>query len=128
MNGTVVGKLNRVTDVRFADDELCFSVHVSLDGNPYIQFPVFWKNLITDPTTIEVVYLQTSGSEGRIGANQITKCSDSNLRAYKINNPESSIGGYDPETVSEIKAKASIFARTILRIPNFYIINIRKRV
>lgn len=113
LNGTVVGKLNRVTDVRFADDELCFSVHVSLDGNPYIQFPVFWKNLITDPTTIEVVYLQTSGSEGRIGANQITKCSDSNLRAYKINNPESSIGGYDPETVSEIKAKASIFARTM---------------
>lgn len=113
LNGIVTGKLSRVSDVRFVDDDLCFSVHVSLDGMPYIQFPVFWKNLITDPTNIEVIYLQTNGTEGRIGANQITKSNDINLKPYIINNPEASIGGYDPETVSEIKVKASVFARTM---------------
>lgn len=113
-SGSVMGILNRVNDVRFTTGELCYSVHTSLDGVPYIQLPVNWKSVITDPVSINVRYLQSNGSEGRIGANQITKSTDSTLnRDYEMTNLEASVGGYDPQTVAEIKTKASIFARTM---------------
>ena len=61
MNGSTAGELSRVTDVRFTTGEMCFSVHVDLDGIPYIQFPSNWTSYISDPTTIKVIYLTTNG-------------------------------------------------------------------
>lgn len=114
ISGGVTGSLSRVADVRFTTGDLCYSVHTSLDGIPYIQFPVNWRSVLTDPTSINVRYLQSSGSEGRVGAYRITKASDNTLsNQYSITNIEGSVGGYDPETVAEIKTKASIFARTM---------------
>ena len=114
MNGSTAGELSRVTDVRFTTGEMCFSVHVDLDGIPYIQFPSNWASYISDPTTFNVIYLTTNGVEGRTGANTITRCNVTTVsNNYTITNPEASVGGYNPETVAEIKTKASVFARTM---------------
>lgn len=116
VSGGVSGNIPRVDDVRFTTGDICFSVHTSLDGFPYIQFPSSWSNVFTDPTIFTVKYLATNGTAGRTGASTITRANDSNLNDYTINNPEASVGGYDPETVAEIKTKASIFARTMYSI------------
>ena len=116
VSGGISGSIPRVDDVRFSTGDICFSVHTSLDGFPYIQFPSFWSNIFTDPTVFTVKYLATNGSAGRTGANTITRSTVAALNNYTINNPEASVGGYDPETVAEIKTKASIFARTMYSI------------
>lgn len=116
VSGGVSGELPKVDDVRFTTGQLCFSIHTSLDGIPYIQLPSNWKSAITDPTVFSVTYLATSGTAGRVGANTITRSNASALSNYTINNPEGSVGGYDPETVAEIKTKASVFARTMYSI------------
>lgn len=116
VSGGVSGSIPRVADVRFTTGDICFSVHTSLDGFPYIQFPSFWSNIFTDPTVFTVTYLATNGSTGRTGAETITRSTVAALNNYTISNPEASVGGYDPETVAEIKTKASIFARTMYSI------------
>lgn len=116
VSGGVSGSIPRVDDVRFNTGDICFSVHTSLDGFPYIQFPSFWSNIFTDPAVFTVKYLTTNGSAGRTGASTITRSTVAALNNYTINNPEASVGGYDPETVAEIKTKASIFARTMYSI------------
>ncbi len=115
INGAVAGEIERVNDVRFTEGELCFSIHTDLDGYPYIQLPIWWSNLITDPVTISVTYLKTKGIDGRVGADTITRISgNQNISSkYTISNPEGSSGGSNPETVAEIKAKATTFARTM---------------
>lgn len=116
VNGATTGELRRVTDARFVTGEMCYSVHVDLDGIPYIQFPTYWSNVLSHGSTITVNYLKTNGVEGRTGANTITKTTTAALSKYDITNPEASVGGYNPETVTEIKTKASIFARTMYSI------------
>lgn len=116
VNGTTVGELRRVADARFVTGEICYSVHVDLDGIPYIQLPTYWDSILSQGSTINISYLKTNGAEGRVGANSITKSSTFSLSHYTINNPEASVGGYNPETVAEIKTKASIFARTMYSI------------
>lgn len=115
ITGSVAGEINRVSDVRFTSGELCFSIHTDLDGYPYIQLPAWWSNLITDPVTISVTYLKTKGQDGRVGANTIYRISNNSAISnnYTITNPEASVGGTNPETVAEIKAKAVAFARTM---------------
>lgn len=116
VSGGVAGDIPRVVDVRFTTGDICFSVHTSLDGIPYIQFPVSWKSILSDPAVITVNYLITDGVGGRTGANTITRKTTSLLKNYEIDNPEASVGGYNPETVSEMKARASVFARTMYSI------------
>lgn len=113
--GSVAGEIQRVSDVRFTSGELCFSIHTDLDGYPYIQLPAWWSNLLSDPVTISVTYLKTRGQDGRVGANTINRIASnpSISNNYTINNPEASVGGTNPETVAEIKAKATAFARTM---------------
>ena len=113
--GSVAGEIQRVSDVRFTSGELCFSIHTDLDGYPYIQLPAWWSNLLSDPVTISVTYLKTRGQDGRVGANTINRIASnpSISNSYTINNPEASVGGTNPETVAEIKAKATAFARTM---------------
>ena len=116
VSGVISGNLPRVTDVRFTTGEMCFSVHVDLDGIPYIQLPTSWKTSIVNPTTFNVTYLRTNGANGRTGANTITRVANTTVTSYTITNPEASVGGYNPETVTEIKTKASVFARTMYTI------------
>lgn len=113
--GSIAGEIQRVSDVRFTSGELCFSIHTDLDGYPYIQFPAWWSNLLSDPVTISVTYLKTRGQDGRVGADTINRIASnpSISNSYTINNPEASVGGTNPETVAEIKAKATVFARTM---------------
>lgn len=115
-NGSISGEIPRVADVRFTTGDMCFSVHVDLDGIPYIQLPTFWSNVVVDGTVFNVVYLKTNGAEGRVGANTITRVNSNVLENYTITNPEASVGGYNPETVNEMKAKAGVFARTMYSI------------
>lgn len=115
LSGALAGEINRVADVRFTTGDLCFSVHTDLDGYPYIQLPTWWTNLISDPVNISVTYLKTKGISGRVGANSIYRIANNSsiTSNYNINNPSASIGGTDPETVPEIKAKATAYARTM---------------
>lgn len=115
VSGILTGSVERVADVRFTTGELCFSVHTDLDGYPYIQLPAWWNNLLSDPVTMSVTYLKTKGIDGRVGANTIYRiANNSNISTkYTITNPTASTGGSNPETVAEIKAKATAFARTM---------------
>ena len=115
-NSSINGDIPRVPDVRFTTGDMCFSVHVDLDGIPYIQLPNHWKNLVIDGSVFEVAYLTTNGANGRTGANTITQVNSNKLKKYTFTNPEASVGGYNPETINEMKAKASVFARTMYSI------------
>ena len=105
-----------VDDVRYSDGEQDFSVHMSDEKYIYIQLPPFWADLITESSVIIIHYLKCNGVDGRIGENVLTKIES--LRGLgtagaMINGNEISEGGYNPETIQEIKENAPEYVRTM---------------
>ena len=106
----------RVDDVRFISGELGFSVHMSDDKYLYIQLPAFWPDVITQGSVIKVNYLLSSGEAGRIGKNVLTRLDTmpvKELSSVNVTNPEVSLGGYNPETVNELRDSIPKWARTM---------------
>lgn len=117
MTLTIDGKIwERVDDVRYATGKLCFSVHITVDKILYIQLPAYWPDYITRGTSIKLDYLLSDGENGRIGKNVLTKPAALNSQyasVMQITECDSSTGGYDPETVNEMKENIPKFARTM---------------
>lgn len=107
---------NRVDDVRYAKGNLCFSVHITVDKVLYIQLPAYWPDYVTRGTNIKLDYLLSDGENGRIGKNVITKLgaiSSPYSSNMFIKECTSSEGGYNPETVEEMKDSIPKHARTM---------------
>lgn len=106
----------QVDDVRFAVGELVFSVHISEDKYLYLQLPSYWPDVLTQGSQIKLSYLVTNGSDGRIGRNiltQILNNSSDYARNMTIASNTPSQGGYDPESVDEMKDSVPLWARTM---------------
>ncbi len=106
----------RVDDVRYAKGKLCFSVHITVDKTLYIQLPAYWPDYITRGTNIQLNYLLCDGQEGRIGKNIINRAANIDSRWSSnmiVESCTSSLGGYDPETVDEMKNSVPKHARTM---------------
>lgn len=107
---------DRVEDVRFISGQLGFSVHISEDKYLYIQLPSYWPDVISKGSTIEISYLITDGADGRIGKNVLTRIEQlSNQYSNKmiIKSNTASQGGYNPETVDEMRINVPKRARTM---------------
>lgn len=109
-------KYQQVDDVRFISGELGYSVHISEDRYLYIQLPSYWPDVISQSSVIEISYLLSNGSSGRIGSNVLTRVeqllSDQKNNVIIAGNT-ASIGGYNPETVDEMKISVPRQARTM---------------
>lgn len=107
----------QVDDVRYSTGGLEYSVHVSEERLVYIQFPSYWRDYIIETANIEINYLLCTGIEGRIGENVLVNINELNGNlsntSVTIYNNTVSTGGYDPETVREIKNSAPQFAKTM---------------
>lgn len=109
-------KYDQVEDVRFISGELGFSVHISEDKYLYIQLPSYWTDVITQGSVIKVTYLLSSGASGRIGKNVLTRIeqlSSDEKQNMRIYSNTASLGGYDPETVDEMRNSIPRHARTM---------------
>lgn len=107
---------DQVEDVRFISGQLGFSVHISEDKYLYIQLPSYWPDVISKGSTIEISYLITDGADGRIGKNVLTRIEQlSNQYSNKmiIKSNTASQGGYNPETVDEMRINVPKRARTM---------------
>ena len=105
-----------VDDVRFISGELGFSVHMTDDKYLYIQLPAFWPDVVTQGAIIQVNYLLSNGVDGRVGKDVITKVSTMPIKQLSnviVTNPDVSIGGYNPETVEELRDSVPKWARTM---------------
>lgn len=106
----------QVEDVRFISGELGFSVHIAEDAYLYLQLPSYWSDIITQSSVIEVKYLLSSGADGRIGKNILTRIyqlSSDYLNQMMIIGNTATTGGYNPETVDELRDSVPIHARTM---------------
>jgi len=109
-------KYRQVDDVRFISGELGFSVHISEDRYLYIQLPSWWPDVITRNSSIQIQYLISSGEAGRIGKNVLSKIEvlSSEVSGYMtVEGNRASIGGYNPETVDEMRISVPRQARTM---------------
>lgn len=105
-----------VDDVRTNTGELSFSVHIHEDKYVYIQLPTFWPDVITQGTSIKVDYLITDGEYGRVGKNIIEKILNNSSKYWQsmaILSCSASEGGYNPESVDEMRNTIPIWARTM---------------
>lgn len=106
--------MTHVDNALYGEGESCFSVHINLDNKLYIQFPTYYKTIISNSAPIEVNYLLSDGINGRVGSNVITGTYTlSNGFNITYTNDVASEGGYDPETVEEIRKSAPSFASTM---------------
>ena len=111
--------LNQVENVLLDTSEnLNYSVHVDAQDRLYVQLPSYYKDLVSSSTPIRIEYLITDGSDGRIGSNVLYKRYDDwsfNFDSSNVivENILPSIGGYDPESVDEIKESAPKFASSM---------------
>lgn len=109
-------KYQQVDDVRFISGELGYSVHISEDRYLYIQLPSYWPDVISQSSVIEISYLLSNGASGRIGSNVLTRVeqmlSDQRNNVIIAGNT-ASLGGYNPETVDEMKISVPRQARTM---------------
>lgn len=106
--------LTHTENALYGEGELCYSVHIDLDNTLYIQFPTYFETILAPNTPINIQYLLSNGSSGRIGASIL----DGILRldggiSLSYTNNYSSEGGYDPETVEEIRRNAPSYAKTM---------------
>lgn len=106
--------LTHIENALYGEGDMCYSVHIDLDNTLYIQFPTYFETILSKNTPIEIRYLLTNGVEGRIGAGVLT----GTLRlpsgaSLDYTNDFSSEGGYDPETVEEIRKAAPSYAKTM---------------
>ena len=98
----------------YGEGELCFSVHIDLSNNLYIQFPTYYETVMATNTPIDIKYLLTDGVNGRIGKgilNGTLRLNDSISVPYT--NEFSSEGGFDQETVEDIRRNAPSYAKTM---------------
>lgn len=106
----------RVENVNLIAGELGFSVHVSENKVVYIQLPSYWPDVISQSSEIKISYLISDGTAGKIGTNIISKVYSSTFEypsSVNITNEEPSTGGYNPETIEEIRISAPNWARTM---------------
>ena len=61
-------QLTQTNNALYGEGEVCFSTHINLDNELYIQLPTYYTNFISTNAPIEVTYLLTNGEEGRVGA------------------------------------------------------------
>lgn len=110
-------KYNLVDDVRLRNSGGHeFSVHMYEDSYLYIQLPSYWPDFITQGSVIEVKYLLSNGSNGRIGKNILTKSEKlaiENFPKIKVASNTATEGGYDPESIDEMKISVPRRARTM---------------
>ena len=107
-------RFNRVENALYGEGEACFSVHINLDNTLYIQLPTYYATIMSNTTPIEVTYLLSSGIEGRVGSGVITgTLTLSNGLNLTFSNQNASEGGYNPETVEEIRKEAPAYASTM---------------
>ena len=109
-------KYRQVDDVRFISGELGYSVHISEDRYLYIQLPSYWPDVISQSSVIEISYLISNGANGRIGKDVLSRI-EQMLSDQKnnilIQGNTASTGGYNPETVDEMKISVPRQARTM---------------
>jgi len=106
----------RVEDVRFISGELGFSVHMSEEAFLYLQLPAYWPDVINRGSTITVRYLLSTGADGRIGKNILSRIEQMNseYRNYMtVISNTASLDGYNPETVDEMRDSIPMWARTM---------------
>ena len=106
--------LKHIENALYGEGELCYSVHIDLDNTLYIQFPTYYETILSPNTPVTIQYLLSDGSNGRIGAgilDGILRLEDGSSLAYT--NDFSSEGGYDPESVEEIRRNAPSYAKTM---------------
>lgn len=106
--------LKHIENALYGEGELCYSVHIDLDNTLYIQFPTYYETILSPNTPIEIKYLLSDGVDGRIGAgilNGTLRLSDGTSLAYT--NDFSSEGGYNPESVEDIRKAAPSYAKTM---------------
>ena len=107
-------RYNKVENALYGEGEGCFSVHINLDNTLYIQLPTYYTTIMSNTTPIEVSYLLSSGTEGRIGSGVITgTLTLSNGLNLTFSNQNASEGGYNPETVEDIRKEAPAYASTM---------------
>lgn len=104
---------NHINNALYGENEACYSIHLNSDNMMYIQFPPYYNNFISN-SPINVEYLLSSGVEGRVGAEIISGVINTETgEGVAYINEESSEGGYNPETVEEIRNEAPRFASTM---------------
>ena len=101
-----------VDNAIYGDSSACFSIHMNSDNNLYIQLPTYYKNFVTNAPII-VEYLLSNGYSGRIGSNILTGQYTNSNGNYNYYNTSASEGGYNPETVEDIRQEAPAFASTM---------------
>ena len=115
-NTMIVGQggviFNHIENALYGESEACYSVHLNSDNQLYIQFPPYWNNFISN-ANITIDYLLSSGVDGRVGSGIINGTFNLNNYAFTYNNTEASEGGFNPETVEEIRNEAPRFASTM---------------
>ena len=104
--------LKHIDNALYGESEACYSVHLNADNQMYIQFPPYYNNFITN-ATITIEYLISNGVEGRVGAEIISGSFNLNGTMFDYVNKSSSEGGFNPETVEEIRNEAPRFASTM---------------
>lgn len=107
-------KFTKVENALYGEGDFCFSIHVNLDNKLYIQLPTYYKSILSNNTPIDVHYLISTGVEGRVGSGVIT---GTMTLANGINisyiNQNPSEGGYNPESVEDIRQEAPAYASTM---------------
>lgn len=107
-------KFTCVDNALYGEGELCFSVHIDLNNRLYIQLPTYYATIISNTTAINIAYLLSDGIEGRVGSNVINGIlSLSNGDTINYTNQNASEGGYDPESVEDIRKEAPAYASTM---------------
>ena len=107
-------RFEQVKNALYGEGEVCFSVHINLDNQLYIQLPPYYATIMSTTTPISLTYLLSDGASGRIGSGVITGTMTlSNGLNISYINQEASEGGYDPETVEEIRKEAPSYASTM---------------
>ena len=107
-------RYNRVENALYGEGEGCFSIHINLDNTLYIQLPTYYATIMSNTTPIDVVYLLSDGVDGRIGSGVITGTMTlSNGLNISFTNQNASEGGYNPETVEDIRKEAPAYASTM---------------
>ena len=104
----------KVDNALYGEGESCFSVHISLDNKLYIQLPTYYATIMSNTTPLDIAYLISNGVEGRIGSGVISGILTlSNGLNLVYTNTNASEGGYNPETVEEIRKEAPAYASTM---------------
>ena len=103
---------SHIDNALYGESESCYSVHLNSENSLYIQFPPYWSNFISNsPITVDC--LISSGVKGRIGSGILSGTFLVESQSVSYNNESASEGGFDPETVEEIRNEAPRFASTM---------------